>query len=255
MQDDQQAWTLRSALRVLQDLDHPLWGIVVLPLLLAVVATFNPDSTRVYLLVAAYTFSLIAIYRSQAGKQKVGPLWRPLAVSTAVYVLLFAGIKVAEWRTEPRISAYVEGPVRWEMVQVSTARINDSATSDETFAKLMPKLVVHHATAFKVPASEFRTNIILKNVGTVPIRYANAAIDVYSPTVPVRLEGLTNDAYRFSDREITYDVQRFDPWSDSGQDLYFSISIKPAHGLVLLIVFIHGENMHGVTAVIELNLD
>jgi hypothetical protein len=120
------------------------------------------------------------------------------------------------------------------MPQIATARGIDRATSDETFKKLLARLAVHRVTSFRVPESELRTNVILKNVGNVPIRSAIAAIHVYSPTGPVRVDGLTNDAHRFANDEISYDVQRFDPFADSGQTLYFSISIRPADSRVAI---------------------
>lgn len=239
---------------VIQAYDHPLWGIVVFPLLLAVVATFAADKVRVYLLFAAWAFSMLAIRHSTHGRTSKGVPWLPLFVATIVYAALFAAIKIEEFRSTPQITLQVGENTRWNMVQFSTPRAMKA--TDDIVAEVRPQ--VWSSTHHLVHADRFVTSVVLNNVGTIPITGAHVAISVLPisrPRESVRLDGLGNDAHRFSNNEISYEVRRVDTYSDSGATLYFSIAISPAMGHVALMVFVNGDNMPGVTSIMELVFD
>jgi hypothetical protein len=150
--------------------------------------------------------------------------------------------------TEPHLDVRLGEHEQWEMFQIPVSdTLADKQTQGKAFARLQSRTPKKAIKAMAV--GTYTNNVILTNTSDIPIKNASVIITALDLTPPIhQLDGLTNDAHRFSRNELTYDLRQILPYKDSGQQSEMTIAITPSRGNVALIVSVTGDNFHGIGA-------
>jgi len=102
----------------------PLWGVIVIPVLLMLVASFSIVYwIRLLLLLIAALFSAVAVWRSEWGRTSVRHRWLGMVACVGVYLLAFAVVRYLEYRTTAKLNLYVSDHYRIPMADLGPTRV------------------------------------------------------------------------------------------------------------------------------------